>query len=239
MKLFFRTFRAIDEPETCHQYIAGHRKVLEDYGVTNITSAIPAWLGSPYVVMVVAEDEHGNIQGGIRVQIADGVLPLPIETAIGYMDQKVLDIVEYYRKNGGVGELCGLWNSKEVAGRGVSMLLTRASISIINQLKFKTLVGICADYTLKMFSQVGFVVDKSMGNNGEFAYPNPNYVTRVLGILNAETLETAEPFDRERMLSLRKNPEQVTIEEGPKGIVEAHYKLFLPVEIYEAVIPKQ
>lgn len=237
MKLIFRAFRAVDEPETCNKYIAGHRKVLEDYGVTNITSAIPAWLGNKHVVMVVAEDENGALQGGIRVQIADGVLPLPIETAIGYMDQKVLDIIEYYRKNGGVGELCGLWNSKEVAGRGVSILLTRASISIINQLKFKTLVGICADYTLKMFNQVGFVVDKSMGNNGEFAYPNPNYVTRVLGILNAETLETAAPFDKERMFDLRKHPEQITIEKGPKGDVEAIYKLSMPIEIYESVIP--
>lgn len=239
MKLIFRAFRAVDEPAVCEAYIAGHRKVLEDYGVTNITSAIPAWLGNPYVIMVIAQDEQGTIQGGIRVQIADGILPLPIETAIGYMDQKVLDTVDYYRHNGGVGELCGLWNSKEVAGRGVSVLLTRASISIINQLKFKTLVGICADYTLPMFSQVGFVVDKTMGTNGEFAYPNPNYVTRVLGILNAETLETANPVDKEKMLSLRANPEITRIEEGPKGNVEAIYQLYLPVEIYEAVIPNK
>jgi hypothetical protein len=239
MKLIFKAFRAIDEPAACQAYIAGHRKVLEDYGVTNITSAIPAWLGNPHVILVTAQDESGNIQGGIRAQIADGVLPLPIETAIGYMDKKVLDTVDYYRRNGGVGELCGLWNSKEVAGRGVSMLLTRASISIINQLKFKTLVGICADYTLPMFSKVGFVVDKTMGNNGEFAYPNPNYVTRVLGILNAETLETADPEEREKMLSLRANPVITRIEEGPKGNVEAVYQLYLPVEIYESVAPNK
>jgi hypothetical protein len=119
------------------------------------------------------------------------------------------------------------------------MLLTRASISIINQLKFKTLVGICADYTLPMFSKVGFVVDKTMGNNGEFAYPNPNYVTRVLGILNAETLETADPEEREKMLSLRANPVITRIEEGPKGNVEAVYQLYLPVEIYESVAPNK
>jgi hypothetical protein len=224
-----RVFRAPDEPETCRKYVEGHTLVLKDYGITNVTSRIPVWLDNPHVFVVIAEStEDNSIVGGIRVQIADGKLPLPIETAIGYLDQKVLDIVEYYRSNGGVGELCGLWNSKKIAGRGISMTLIRASIAIINQLKFRTLIGICADYSLPMFTQVGFVIDRSMGDNGEFAYPNPNYITRVLGILNAETLETAYPYDKERMLSLRENFTQTRTEEGPKGSYEVEYHLQLP-----------
>jgi hypothetical protein len=222
----FRAFRAIDEHETCIKYVEGHTIVLEDYGVTNVTSRTPVWINNPHVYVVVAEDaETGDIVGGIRVQIADGILPLPIETAIGHMDQKVLDIVNYYRDNGGVGELCGLWNSKAVAGKGISMVLTRASIAIITQLRFRTLMGICADYTLPMFTQVGFVIDKSMGLNGEFAYPNPNYITRVLGILNAETLETAYPYDKEQMLTLRNNFVQERKEVGPKGEYDVQYDL--------------
>jgi hypothetical protein len=223
-----RAFKAIDEPETCQKYVAGHTVVLKDYGVSNVTSRTPVWINNPHVVVVVAENvETLNIVGGIRVQIADGELPLPIETAIGHMDTKVLDIVSYYRENGGVGELCGLWNSKEVAGHGISMILTRASIAIINQLRFRTLMGICADYTLPMFTQVGFVVDRSMGENGEFAYPNPNYITRVLGILNAETLETAYPYDKERMLTLREDFMQTRMEEGPKGEYQVQYQLVI------------
>ena len=114
-----RALQAVAEPETCEEYVKGHRRVLEDYGVTNVTSGIPAWLGNPNVFMVVAEDAATNmLYGGIRVQIADGILPLPIETAIGFMDPKVLDTINYYHMNGGVGELCGLWNSKAVAGQG-------------------------------------------------------------------------------------------------------------------------
>lgn len=224
-----RAFRATAEPETCHKYVEGHTLVLKDYGVGNVTSRTPVWINNPHVFVVVAENtETQNIVGGIRVQLADGQLPLPIETAIGHMDEKVLDIVKHYREHGGVGELCGLWNSKEVAGHGISMILTRASIAIINQLKFRTLMGICADYTLPMFTQVGFVVDRSMGKNGEFAYPNPNYITRVLGILNAETLETAYPYDKERMLTLRENFTQTRIEEGPKGSYQVEYQLTIP-----------
>jgi hypothetical protein len=224
-----RAFKAMDEQETCLKYVEGHTAVLKDYGVANVTSRTPVWINNPHVFVVVAENvETKNIVGGIRVQIADGELPLPIETAIGHMDTKVLEIVDYYRGNGGVGELCGLWNSKEVAGHGISMILTRASIAIINQLQFRTLMGICADYTLPMFTQVGFVVDRSMGENGEFAYPNPNYITRVLGILNAETLETAYPYDKERMLTLRENFMQTRMEEGPKGSYQVEYNLNIP-----------
>lgn len=234
MNLQLRAFRAIEEPDTCQKYIDGHRSVLKDYGVSNITSAVPTQLGNENVFLVVAEDlDNNTVEGGIRVQIADGKLPLPIETAIGDMDTRVLETVEKFRKDGGVGELCGLWNSKAVAGKGISMILTRASIAIINRLRFRTLVGICADYTLPMFSQVGFVVDKSMGENGEFAYPNPNYVTRVLGILNAETLETAQPYDKERMLSLREDLDQTRMEQGPKGEFEIHYRLSLPTLVNE------
>ncbi|AMS26338.1 hypothetical protein AEM51_04185 [Bacteroidetes bacterium UKL13-3] len=221
-----RAFRAIDEPNTCHKYVEGHTVVLKDYGVTNVTSHTPVWIDNPHVYVVVAEEtETSEIVGGIRVQIADGVLPLPIETAIGHMDQKVLDIVSYYKENGGVGELCGLWNSKSVAGKGISMILTRASIAIITQLRFRTLMGICADYTLPMFTQVGFVIDNTMGINGEFAYPNPNYITRVLGILNAETLETAYPYDKERMLTLRQDFSQLRSEKGPKITYDIQYQL--------------
>jgi hypothetical protein len=226
-KLIIRAFRAPDNPDACQRFVNGHKRVLEDYGVPNVTSGKPTWLDNPNVYVCVAEDEEGNVHGGIRAHIADGKLPLPIETAIGEMDPSIYKLVEKFRNEGGVGELCGLWNSREVAGRGVSLLLTRSGISIINQIHFKTLMGICADYTLPMFRQVGFVIDSSLGLNGEFAYPNPNYITRVLGIMNAETLETANQEDKEVMLQLRTNPEQSKIEVSAKGelLIEYHLKL--------------
>lgn len=227
LKLKFRGFKPVDDPELSERYLRGHTQVLEDYGITNITSNNRVWLEMPCIYGVVAEDEHGELVGGIRVQMADGVHPLPVEKAVGHMDSRIHDVVKKYYDNG-VGELSALWNAKSVAGYGVSVLLTRAGISMTNQMQCNTLVGICGDYTLQMFKNVGFVVDDSLGQNGEFFYPKQDFIARVLGILNSKNLETAEDENRTRMLDLRQNPVQTYLETGPKGLVEIDYNLLIP-----------
>lgn len=227
LKIRFKAFQPIFEPEMSERYILGHRNVLESYGITNITSNNRVWLEMRDVYAVVAIDENDELVGGIRVQMADGVNPLPVEKAIGKMDARIHDVVKRYSENG-VGELSALWNAKSVAGYGISVLLTRAGISITNQVKCGTLVGICGDYTLPMFKNVGFVIDNTLGINGEFYYPKEDFIARVLGILNAKNLETAEPVNRERMLDLRARPVQHFEEEGPKGLVSVDYDLVMP-----------
>jgi hypothetical protein len=224
--IIFRAFRAIDELDSCKRFLEGHVRVLKDYGITNITTNNDEWMTNPnmYCIVALSADKTETL-GGIRIQISDEDNLLPVEKAIGKMDTRIHNIVTEFRKDGGVGELCALWNSKEVAGVGISILLTRAGISVTNQLKIKTLVGICADYTLKMFQQVGFVVDYSLGINGEFPYPNPTYKARVLGIMNASSLETAADYDKERMKSIRENPTQTFLERGTKKEIEIEYKL--------------
>lgn len=225
-KLRIRGFRAINEPEACEIYAKGHLQVLVDYNVMKITSYNNAWMSNPSAYVVIAETAAtGRMVGGIRVEVAKGAFPLPIETAIGHLDPKVHEKVRNYAIHGGCGELCGLWNSKDVKGVGISFFLTRAAVSIVNQLKFKTMVGICAEYTLRMFSDVGFEIDRTVGHNGEFPYPDDRYLTRALGILNAETLETATPYDKERMWGLRNHPVQTRMETGSRGDVEVEYDL--------------
>jgi hypothetical protein len=227
MKLIFRAFKAIEEPDLCRRFLQGHQKVLVSYGITNITTNTADWMKWDCVYGVVAENEEGEVLGGVRIHLADGEHALPVEKAIGKMDPKIHEIVKAYI-NDGVGELCALWNGREVAGLGVSIMIVRAGISVVSQLKCSILMGICADYTLKMFSKVGFVVDNSLGNKGEFVYPNENYVARVLGILNAKDLASAEEYDRQKMLDLRNNPEQTCIEQGPGDkTVEIEYLLSL------------
>ncbi|MGZ4098795.1 MAG: hypothetical protein ACXVNM_07950, partial [Bacteroidia bacterium] len=154
-KIKVTVFRAVKEPQKCEVYLKGHMQVLIDYNVMKITSYNKLWMQNPSAYVIIAENmATGEMIGGIRVEVAKGLYPLPIESAIGAMDPKVYDLVKEYAINGGVGELCGLWNSKEVKGVGVSFFLTRAAISIVNQLRFRTMVGICAEYTLKMFTDV-------------------------------------------------------------------------------------
>jgi hypothetical protein len=220
-----RTYRAVDRPDDCEHYIQGHVQVLKDFGIESITSNTNVWVKNPNMYCFVATDEDNELVGGIRIQVADGVFPLPVEDAVKKMDNRITDVIRYYAINGGVGELCGLWNSRKIKGMGVSVLLVRAAISTISQLRFQTLSGICAEYSLKMFQDVGFVTNTNLGNNGTFVYPNENYIARVVGILNGSTLDTATRVDRERMLTLREQPVQVRTEKGPKGNFVVDYDL--------------
>lgn len=227
-RLIFRAFRAINDLDACLKFKEGHISVLKDYGITNITTNNDEWMQNPNMYCIVALSADGTeTLGGIRIQVSDENNLLPVEKAIGKMDDRIYNIVKDFRDDGGVGELCALWNAKKVAGVGISILLTRAGISVANQVDIRTLVGICADYTLKMFQQVGFVVDYSLGDKGEFPYPNPTYKARVLGIMNASSLETAAEYDKVRMTSIRLNPEQSFIEQGTKEEIEIEYKLII------------
>jgi len=227
-KLIFKAFRAINNPNACLDYKTGHNSVLKDYGITNITTNNDVWMQDPNMYCIVALSADGKqTLGGIRIQISDENNLLPVEKAIGKMDGRIYDIVKKFREEGGVGELCALWNAKIVAGVGISILLTRAGISVTNQLNINTLVGICGEYTLKMFQRVGFVVDNSLGFNGLFPYPKDEFTARVLGILNSSTLDTADPYDKARIQTIRSNPVQTVLEQGTREQIEIDYQLIM------------
>jgi hypothetical protein len=234
------SFRAVDEPKLCSEYIDGHIKVLTDYGVKNITSNNDTWINNPNIYCIgLRNDDTNELLGGIRIQLADGIYPLPVEDAIGYMEPKIYNLIENYALNGGIGELSGLWVDNRLKGIGMGPYLVRASIASSEQLNFKTITGICAKYSFKMFRNVGFVIDKSLGDGGGFPYPNDEYITHVVGILNAVTLEYAFPYDKEIMFSLRGSSIQNRIE-CDKGIdVKISYNLKYPKVLEIQYVPKK
>lgn len=222
-------FRAADQPALCEAYLQGHQKVLSDFGIENVTSGKPNWLNNPnmYCLMLRAMDSK-ELFGGIRVQIADGSFPLPVEDAISYVEPRIKNVVHQFALDGGVGELCGLWVNNELKGLGMGTYLVRAAIAAANQLKFRTMIGICAKYSLQMFMNVGFTIDRSLGKEGDFSYPNDRYVAHVVGILNALTLNTSHPHDKKIMLSLRNEPLQSRVESDTGKSVRIHYNLVYP-----------
>ena len=228
MHLKFRAYKAVNELDTCLNFIEEHRNVLRDYNISNITTNTEEWMYNPNVYCVIAQlHENDKIVGGLRIQISDDKNLLPVELAIGKMDTKIHDIVKTFRDNGGVAELCALWNAKAVAGAGVSTLLVRAGIAATNQMEINTLMCICADYTLNMFQNVGFIIDNSLGMNGGFPYPNASYTARVLGIMNPHVLDQANASDKLRMESLRQQPVQNFIEKGNGRDIEIEYNLVI------------
>lgn len=221
-------FRAVDELELCSHYIKGHIKVLTDYGIENITSNNNSWIDNPNIYCLGLCSESDELLAGIRIQLADGINPLPIENAIGYIDNNTYDLVENYALNGGIGELSGLWVDNRLRGLGIGWYMVRAAIASSNQLNFKTMIGICGDVTLKMFNNVGFVIEKGLGKNGQFHYPNEELIAHAVGILDAITLDYAAVYDKKIMKLLRKNNNQTRIENDTRIKVIIDYNLEYP-----------
>ena len=214
-----KAYRAIDDLDLCMQYAREHRRVLESFNLTNLTTNNHDWAFNPDVYVVVAiSEKNGHLLGGIRIQIANGKMNLPVEDAVSHFDPKIIDLVQEYSDNGGTGEICGLWNSREEApNMGITLMLVIAGIAICSQLKITSLFTIVASYTLKIALQVGFKIEKGVGINGEFVYPNSNYVARVLS-MDPHSLEHTYQVFKNRILNLRENEVFDKIETTPKGV---------------------
>jgi hypothetical protein len=117
-----RAFRAIDEPETCALFIEGHTNVLTSIGITKVSYSKNKWVNNHAVfVMVVESLDRKRVFGGARVHVSGGTELLPIEMATGVIDTGIYSLVWKFAKYG-TGELCGLWNSREIAGYGVGSI---------------------------------------------------------------------------------------------------------------------
>lgn len=202
-----RAFRAIDDEQSCLEFARGHAAVLEGFDLGNISTNNIEWAYNPLVYVIMAYDKENNkLLGGIRIQIAGGGIPLPVEEAVAHFDPKVIDLVKKYADNGGTSELCGLWNSRSVAPKfGVTINLVIAGMALCSQLPITSIFTIVASYTLKIALRMGFQIEKQVGNNGEFIYPNSNFVARVLS-MNPKTLEHTYGMFKNKILDLRNNP---------------------------------
>lgn len=221
-----RAFRAIEEIHLCEKFMKGHREVLEIFGITEITSANTEWFHNPNAYVIIAESiESGKIVGGARIHVVGGTQPLPIEDAVGKMDPHIYKLVEEHG-NKGSGELCGLWNAREVAGMGISTMLTRAAIALAMHVNLSTLFIICAERTYQnIFKDQGFEIIPSLGDHGSFYYPKSDMVAVALIINDLHTLSKATNTDRMKIMDIKNNPKQQKTEMGAKDELDVHYNL--------------
>jgi hypothetical protein len=224
-----RAFRAIEEPETCKRFIEGHKHVLESIGVFKVTSSSSEWMYNPAAFVFIVESlDKKKIYGGARIHVAGGTDPLPIEQATGHLDSTIYSVVREYAKYG-VGEGCGLWNSREIAGYGIgSIFLSRAGVAIAKIIGIKTLLGLCAPYTVKLAENIGYRRDKGLGNNGTFYYPKIDLVATVMTIEDINNLDAATKESREVIRTLVENRKMVRIEELRRKEIEIHYEINIP-----------
>ncbi len=222
----FKAFRAIDEPELCAKFVEGHANVLKEYGVTKVTSSSNDWVSNPFVfVVTVQDDSTGNVVSGLRIHISNEAYPLPLESAIMRVDDKIIHLVSKYREFG-TGEIGGLWNSRAISGYGIGALfLSRTSLVIAEQLNVKTLFALCAEYTLKPTLQKGFEIEEQIGNKGTFFYPKLDLVATLAVLKDVKNLPLALDEERNYIFELRKNLTSIRKEETPKGLIEIKYNL--------------
>lgn len=228
-KLKISVFRALENPRLCEKYVEGHARVLAIYGITMITSAKAVWIDDPNTYVILVESENGEkLYGGARIQVAEGTYELPIENAVKKFDPTVLDLVNNSMPAGS-GELCGLWNSREVAGLGIgSIYLGRVGVAVAMRLNLTTLFALCAPATVKNCMRVGFSVETRIGDKGGFFYPKEGLIATAVTLHDVQTLSLAEPEEREKIFDLRDNPIQEKEEVGPRGkLLDVDYNLVL------------
>jgi hypothetical protein len=228
-ELRLRAYRAIDEPETCELFIKGHTAVLTSIGVTKVTSSKNGWAKNPAVFVIIVESKDGKtVHGGARVHVAGGSEPLPIEQATGTMDPEIFNLVWEFSKQG-TGEICGLWNSQELAGYGIGTpLLIRTLIAISSQIGLQSLFALCAPYTVKPVVNCGMVLLDSVGNNGTFYYPKLDLVATAMILKDVSDLSLAIEEDKLAITQMRANPDTLKIRELKKKDIIIDFELGIP-----------
>ncbi|WP_426670281.1 hypothetical protein ACPPVU_03345 [Mucilaginibacter sp. McL0603] len=224
-----RAFRAIDEPETCELFIQGHTQVLTSIGVTKVTSSKNGWAKNPDAFVIIVESLNGKeVFGGARVHVAGGTEPLPIEQATGALDSSIHDLVWKYAQYG-TGEICGLWNSQDLAGYGIGTpLLIRTLIAISSQLGIQSLFALCAPYTVKPVVNCGMVLIESIGNRGTFYYPKLDLIATAMILNEVATLGKALGEDKTSIFQMRESPNNLRINELKNREITIDFELQIP-----------
>lgn len=174
-----RGFRADQSLKDCLSFAKGHQQVLIDHGFQHIASNNTEWVDDQNIYVLVAESLDGReLLGGVRIKKRTNSNELDLETALKTIDHKVSTYVEQLLDEG-LGEICGLWNSKRVAGYRISYILVRTAIGIMQSLGLSRAISFLAKYTIYIAQDMGFRQETELGDNGVFYYPNENFVAGV------------------------------------------------------------
>ncbi len=227
-KVRVRAFRAIDEPETCMRFVHGHAEVLTSIGVKKVTSSKHDWAVNPAVFVIVVESLDGSrVFGGARVHVAGGTEHLPIEQAISKLDPSIHSLIWQYAQTG-TGEICGLWNSKDMAGYGLGTpILIRSGIAIAAQLGIETLFALCAPYTVQPVVDCGMELVDVVGNKGTFYYPKLDLIATAMMLTDLFELNKATKETRDEIFKMRTNPDGFKLVNYKKDI-DIDFKLKVP-----------
>jgi hypothetical protein len=213
IRVRIEAFRAIDNVEKCLEYIEGHRNVLLEHGFSHFSTNNDVWIFDPNIIVIVAYWNSSNLSicGGIRIQVKEESF-LPFERVLYSKGIQFCHINEDFRRN---CEICGLWNSKKVAGLKISHLLAYSAYSILPSLDVRYCYMFNAKYTFSITQALDFI---RLSNLGTINYPNKYFEAFVWRKNNFDGNLLDERIDR-NMMDLRTFPLQVRYEQYSKKII--------------------
>jgi hypothetical protein len=223
-KFFFKAFRAIDDFEASMKFQEGHTRVLTDVGISSLTSSEPTWISDPDVYVLNVYDEEQDVVAGLRVHRYNGKVRVPMIDALEDQCPEIEGIFKATLPKG-TAEICGLWGSRKVFGKGLSPYLCICSVVMVEKMGLSNFYCFAAPYTEKMIKSMGCVLVDYIGVDGRFPYPTEKFMSAVLYNPDVHQLLHAEAFNKARMLSLMENPIQTFEESAPKGQVVISYDL--------------
>ena len=221
-------FKAINDPIRCGKFIEGHRQVLESIGVKKVTSAKEDWINNPDVIVVIVEsEEDGKVYGGARIHKANKDFPLPMVEAIEGLDSSIKEVINR-DLDAGTGEVCGLWNSRQISGLGIgAIFMSKACLALTPKLGLTSLYALFAPTTVKLGLMMGYEILTQVGNNGTFYYPKLDLIATAMKLHDAINLPLTSQEHRDSIFQIRENEKLLINEEYRGHVVKLEYTSYL------------
>jgi len=223
-EISIRSFRAIDDLDSCMRFREGHLGVLEAFGF-KLTSSTEEWMFDPGTHVVIIESLDRKITyGGSRVQLHGSKLELPIQSAVG---EDISNLDDYLNSRmGPIAELCGLWNSVAVAGLGIgSVYSIRSAIALGNLLGYNEMIALCSAFTYRISHKYGFRLVESLGEGGKIFYEGANQYAHITHQQNLIDLPDSDEFEKLKIQEIITSPNSKVDEIIGDGLTSIHYQI--------------
>ena len=216
-------FWATDNLKLCEEFTIGHRDVLREHGYEHFKSNNTKWHGDVDTYVVLAKIGDKPV-GGLRFVKKRKEFLVPLEEAILPLDAGIVDYMNSLI-NLSPFEICGLWNSRVVGGMKLSYFLSRLGLVMAPFFGWQASLCFMATYTFRIPRRLGYELVTSIGEEGYFNYPTPEFRAGVWIHNDIRNLGNCVSSEQERILSLRENLNQSFIEKNTKGGLLINYEL--------------
>ncbi|MBP7155575.1 MAG: hypothetical protein KBA60_06180 [Flavobacteriales bacterium] len=218
-------FRAPERPDLVATFLKEHELVLTELNIPLMVKGDTEWTTDPNCYVIVALHQTEGMVGGLRFQVDHGPgSKLPMSQAISKLDPSIVPLLQGL-KQGGNGEVCGLWSANRFANRGVAVLLSTAVTAIAPYTGANSMVCFVGAHTKRHPEKNGFIAIKNIGEDGAFNYPTSEF--RSIAMVNPDPvlLPFADPKQRQVIYSLRLRPDQTRGECPARIPLEVKYDL--------------